>query len=134
MLRLLVDTSAWLDLAKDLQGEALVTTLRVLEHERRIELLVAQLALDEFQRNRTRVATDMTRSTAAQLARAQSVSWSSRPSHSLTSAMPLSFRSEPGPKHSSTVAVPSEQACSRSPPTYSSMSASSSASCSGVQP
>ncbi|SDN41877.1 PIN domain-containing protein [Geodermatophilus sp. DSM 45219] len=71
MLRLLVDTSAWLDLAKDLQGEALITTLGVLEHEQRIELLVPQLVLDEFQRNRTRVATDMTRSTAAQLRRAR---------------------------------------------------------------
>ncbi|WP_448620402.1 IS3 family transposase [Geodermatophilus sp. URMC 65] len=37
-----------------------------------------------------------------------------RSGHSLTSAMPLPLRSEPGPKHSSTVAVPSEQRTSRS--------------------
>jgi hypothetical protein len=71
MLRLLVDTSAWLDLAKDLRSQALLVTLGVLDHEQRIELLVPQLVLDEFQRNRTRVATDMTRSTAAQLRRAR---------------------------------------------------------------
>ncbi len=71
MLRLLVDTSTWLDLAKDIQGQTLIVTLRGLVNEERLELLVPQLVLDEFERNRERVATDMTRSTAAHLRRAR---------------------------------------------------------------
>ena len=71
MLKLLVDTSAWLDLAKEIQGQTLIVTLRLLVQEERVELLMPQLVLDEFERNQERVAADMTRSTAAQLRRAR---------------------------------------------------------------
>ena len=51
MLYLFADTSVWLDLAKDIDGQKLIVTLRVLAHQNRIELLVPQLVLDEFERN-----------------------------------------------------------------------------------
>ncbi len=52
MLRLLVDTCVWLDLAKSKNGQALIVPLRVLKHWKRLELLVPQVVIDEFERNR----------------------------------------------------------------------------------
>lgn len=71
MLHLLADTSIWLDLAKTINGQKLIVTVRVLAHERRIALLVPKLVIDEFERNRERVESDMTRSVSAQLRRAR---------------------------------------------------------------
>jgi hypothetical protein len=71
MLRLLVDTSTWLDLAKDVQGQSMIVTLRGLMREERIDLLVPRIVVQEFARNRARVEAEMTRSTAAQLRRAR---------------------------------------------------------------
>jgi hypothetical protein len=52
VLRLLVDTCVWLDLAKSKDGQALIVPLRVLKHGERLELLVPQVVIDEFERNR----------------------------------------------------------------------------------
>ena len=52
MLRLLVDTSVWLDLARSKDGQALIVPLRALKHSERLELLVPQVVIDEFERNR----------------------------------------------------------------------------------
>lgn len=54
MLRLLVDTSVWLDLAKRRDGQRWIVPLRVLASQARLELLVPSLVLDEFERNRPR--------------------------------------------------------------------------------
>ncbi len=71
MLYLLADTSIWLDLAKNINGQKLIVTVRVLAHEGRLALLVPFVVVDEFERNRKRVEADMTRSVSAQLARAR---------------------------------------------------------------
>lgn len=71
MLFLLADTSVWLDLAKTINGQKLIVTVRVLAHERRLTLLVPQLVVEEFERNRERVEADMTRSVSGQLRRAR---------------------------------------------------------------
>lgn len=52
MLRLLIDTCVWLDLAKSKNGQAIIVPLRVLKHWQRLELVVPQVVLDEFERNR----------------------------------------------------------------------------------
>jgi PIN domain len=65
VLYLLVDTSVWLDLSKDVNGQKLIVAVRVLAHERRITLLVPQIVLDEFERSRDRVEADMTRGLSA---------------------------------------------------------------------
>ncbi|WP_297537901.1 PIN domain-containing protein [Amycolatopsis sp.] len=54
MLHLLVDTSIWLDLAKRRDGQQWIVPLRVLAAQGKLELLVPELVLDEFERNRPR--------------------------------------------------------------------------------
>ena len=61
-LRLLVDTSVWLDLAKDHREQPVIAALADLVAGGAIELLVPQLVLDEFGRNKQRVAEDARRS------------------------------------------------------------------------
>src|SRR5664280_2380345 len=69
MLYVLGDTNVWLDLAKDVNGQKLIVAVRVLVHEDRLMLLVPQLVLREFERNRERVESDMTRSLSANFRR-----------------------------------------------------------------
>jgi hypothetical protein len=65
MLRLLGDTCVWLDLAKDVNGGKSIAACRQLLGEGRLELLVPQIVIDEFERNRDRIETDMARSVSA---------------------------------------------------------------------
>lgn len=69
MLYVLADTNVWLDLAKDVNGQKLIVAVRVLVHGGRLTLLVPQLVVDEFERNRSRVEADMTRSLSANFRR-----------------------------------------------------------------
>ncbi|MFH7600013.1 PIN domain-containing protein [Streptomyces racemochromogenes] len=54
MLRLLIDTSVWLNIAKRRDGQQIIAPLRVLLHQNKLEILVPALILDEFDRNRPR--------------------------------------------------------------------------------
>ena len=54
MLRLLIDTSTWLDLAGRRDGQRWIVPLRVLKHQGALELLVPPVVIDEFARNRAR--------------------------------------------------------------------------------
>lgn len=54
VLRLLIDTSAWLDIAKRRDGQTIIVPLRVLMFQKRLEILVPPLILSEFERNRSR--------------------------------------------------------------------------------
>jgi hypothetical protein len=65
VLYVLADTSAWLDIAKDVNGQKLIVAVRVLVHEGRLMLLVPQIVTEEFERNRSRVEADMTRGLSA---------------------------------------------------------------------
>jgi hypothetical protein len=62
VVHMLVDTSVWLDLVKQPGGGKLIAVLRELCEEGKLELLVPQIVLDEFERNRDRVKESMTRS------------------------------------------------------------------------
>ena len=55
MLKLLIDTSVWLDLAKDYRNLPLLSLLDDLAERAEIELLVPEVVRDEFARNRARV-------------------------------------------------------------------------------
>jgi len=55
MLKLLIDTSVWLDLAKDYRNLPLLTLLGDLVDRDEIELLVPEVVREEFARNRARV-------------------------------------------------------------------------------
>lgn len=61
-LKLLVDTSGWLDLAKDYRQQPVIAALEDLVAAGEIELIVPQVLLDEFAPNKERVAIDATRS------------------------------------------------------------------------
>lgn len=69
MLYVLADTSVWLDLAKDVNGQKLIVAVRVLVHEGRLTLLVPQLVLEEYERNRGRVEAAMTAGLSANFRR-----------------------------------------------------------------
>ena len=61
MLRLLIDTSAWLDLATRRDGQKWIVPLRVFMHQGKLELLVPPLVIEEFERNRPRSEAAVTR-------------------------------------------------------------------------
>ncbi len=65
VIHMLVDTCVWLDLAKQADGGKVVAILRELCDRGGIELLVPQVVVDEFERNRDRVQEAMTRSVSA---------------------------------------------------------------------
>jgi hypothetical protein len=69
MVYVLADTSVWLDLAKDVNGQTLIVAVRVLVDQGQLTLVVPQLVVDEFERNRSRVEADMTRSLSANFRR-----------------------------------------------------------------
>ncbi|MFD7056045.1 PIN domain-containing protein [Streptomyces mirabilis] len=54
MLRLLIDTSIWLNVAKSRDGQQIIVPLRVLLFQKKLDILVPSLILDEFDRNRPR--------------------------------------------------------------------------------
>jgi len=62
VLRLLVDTSVWLDLAKNRDGQRWIVPLRVLKFQKKLELLVPPVVIDEFERNRPRAEAAVTSS------------------------------------------------------------------------
>ena len=62
MLRLLIDTSTWLDLAARRDGQKWIVPLRVLKFQGKLELLVPSLVIAEFDRNRPRLETAVTTS------------------------------------------------------------------------
>jgi hypothetical protein len=61
-LKLLIDTSVWLDLAKDYRQQPVVGALEDLVASGVVELLVPEVVLGEFARNKDRIAADATRS------------------------------------------------------------------------
>lgn len=64
MLHLLVDTSTWLDLSKRRDGQRWIVALRLLVHQQHVALLVPNLVIEEFERNRERIESAMTASVA----------------------------------------------------------------------
>lgn len=52
VLRLLIDTSVWLDMATRREGQKWIVPLRVLKFQGKLELLVPALVIEEFDRNR----------------------------------------------------------------------------------
>src|SRR2546427_7424511 len=65
VIHMLVDTCVWLDLARQVDGGKMVTILQELSDRGKIQLIVPQIVLDEFERNRGRVQEAMTRSVSA---------------------------------------------------------------------
>ncbi|OHV56558.1 PIN domain-containing protein [Pseudofrankia sp. BMG5.36] len=64
MIHLFIDTSLWLDLAKRRDGQRWIVPLRVFHFQSRLRLLVPQLVVDEFERNRPRAEAAVTAAVA----------------------------------------------------------------------
>lgn len=65
MLGLFIDTSIWLDLAKDYRQRPVIETLEELIKDRYIEILLPNIVAVEFAANKERVARESTQSLAA---------------------------------------------------------------------
>ncbi|MBM0204056.1 DUF4935 domain-containing protein [Micromonospora sp. STR1s_5] len=55
MLRLLIDTCVWLDLAKDYRHQPTLASLEQLVESNEVSLIVPRQAVDEFARNKERI-------------------------------------------------------------------------------
>jgi hypothetical protein len=62
MFRMLIDTCVWLDLAKDPRQHPVLGVVEQMVRQKLIALIVPTVVLDEFQRNRDRIAKDSTKS------------------------------------------------------------------------
>ena len=69
MFKLLIDTCVWLDLAKDSQQQSLLSVLEELVRQNEISLILPRTVVDEFARNKTRVAEESCRSLSGVLKR-----------------------------------------------------------------
>jgi hypothetical protein len=67
VLRLLIDTSAWLDLATRRDGQNWSVPLRVFMHQDKLELLVPHVVTEECERNRPRSEAAVTTSVVDRL-------------------------------------------------------------------
>lgn len=67
MLRLLIDTSTWLDLATRRDGQKWIVPLRVFMYQGKLELLVPPIVIEEFDRNRPRLEAAVTTSVLERL-------------------------------------------------------------------
>lgn len=75
MFRMLVDTCVWLDLAKDHKSGPLLEVLETLVKRGDVELLVPRVVLDEFARNKARVAKEGAQSLSSALRRVREAVW-----------------------------------------------------------
>src|SRR5450759_400682 len=66
MFHVLIDTSVWLDLAQDNKQTTLIDSLEAMIKEKLMVLLVPQIVLSEFQKNRERVAERARKSLSSQ--------------------------------------------------------------------
>jgi hypothetical protein len=62
VLKLVVDTCVWLDLAKDYQDQPVIGALEDLIRDGQVALLVPEVVLEEFKRNKDRVIEETQRS------------------------------------------------------------------------
>jgi hypothetical protein len=73
MFKILIDTCVWLDLAKDNQGQGVLGVLETLVRQKQVSIILPRTVLDEFTRNKARVAGEGSRSLSTVLKRAKEV-------------------------------------------------------------
>lgn len=67
MFKIVIDTCVWLDLAKDRRQEAVLGVVEEMVTRGIIKLIVPRIVLDEFRRNRERVAKEKCQSSVGPL-------------------------------------------------------------------
>jgi predicted nucleic acid-binding protein len=75
MFKILVDTCVWLDLAKDHKSGPVLDVLEMLVKNGKLELLVPRIVVDEFARNKARVAKEGVQSLSRALRRVREAVW-----------------------------------------------------------
>jgi PIN domain len=76
MFKILIDTCVWLDLVKDYQRQAVLGVLEELVRQNQVSIILPRTVLDEFSRNKSRVAEESGRSLSSVLKRAkEAVHW-----------------------------------------------------------
>jgi hypothetical protein len=75
VFKVLIDTCVWLDLAKDPKNLALVKVLETLVKRGDMALIVPRVVLDEFARNKARVAREGAQSLSSALRRVREAVW-----------------------------------------------------------
>jgi hypothetical protein len=101
MLSILVDTCVWLDLAKDAKQSRNLQIIEELVDAGVVELIVPQIILDEFRRNKARVIEDHGRGITSALNRAKDIVVQHGDRRRIRSAMRLLNDADyriPGPK------------------------------------
>jgi hypothetical protein len=73
MLLMLVDTCVWLDMAKTPAQSKNIDILTHLRTEQLVDVIVPQIVLDEFLRNRDRVIAEYAKSITTTLSRAKEI-------------------------------------------------------------
>lgn len=73
MFRLLIDTCVWIDLAKDFRQKAMIEALEHLVESGEVSLILPRVVVDEFLRNKDRVAANIGRSLSSALKRAKDI-------------------------------------------------------------
>src|SRR5712671_4713064 len=71
MFKILVDTCVWLDLAKDVRQQSLLTVIEDLHQLGQLRLLVPDVVRAEFARNKAKVVAESGRSLSSALKRAR---------------------------------------------------------------
>jgi predicted nucleic acid-binding protein len=69
VFKILIDTSVWIDLAKDYQQRPILTALEELIRLGDIDLILPRTVLDEFARNKGRVVEESSRSLSGTMKR-----------------------------------------------------------------
>jgi hypothetical protein len=75
MFKILIDTCVWLDLAKDQKSGPVLDVLAMLVKNGNVELLVPRVVVDEFARNKARVAKEGAQSLSSALRRVREAVW-----------------------------------------------------------
>lgn len=73
MFKILIDTSVWLDLAKDYKQQALLGVLEELLRQKQVSLILPRTVLDEFARNKARIVEESSQSLSSSLKRVKDV-------------------------------------------------------------
>ena len=66
MVKLLIDTCVWLDIAKTSKGEEILNLLSEFIDNKEIEILLPEIIISEFDRNKDRVIADAGKSLSSQ--------------------------------------------------------------------
>jgi hypothetical protein len=73
MFKLLIDTSVWLELAKNHKQASLLETLEFLVREGQVSFILPRTIINEFERNKARIIEESSRSLSSSLKRAKEI-------------------------------------------------------------